>query len=302
MISRILYLKICNLLPSKVREYFESTPFHPFYELHKIADRKAIRSGPPYFPSHDRIIIDITTLCDLHCKDCCRSCGVNQAVSEEHISLDQITKFITESVEYKRKWKDINIEGGEPTLHPQFSEIIELLLNYKNTHSPFTNIIVSTNGFGKEYKELMESLLRKKVDVNNSGKISSQQDFHCGFNFAPCDLEEFMNADFSGGCFLTARYGLGLTMYGYYPHPICGGIDRVFGFDIGRNEMPGSDDQMRDLFAKLCPYCGIFRYMAQQTGKKRYHPWNDHHKGKVSDTWENAYTRYRQKKPDLSLF
>jgi len=258
-----LYMKIRSFLPRRVRETIESLPIHPLYLLHLYKEAKTIRSGPPYYPSHESISIDITTACNLRCVDCNRSCGKNQVETVEHISVDQIEKFIAESITHKRRWKTIYLEGGEPSLHPQFTQIVNLLIQYKLHFSRRTTIKIMTNGFNQRASTIIDWLTRNKVDVYNSRKTSSESQTHYGFNVAPCDLPEFKECDYSGGCFLPAMYGVGLMRNGFYPHPICGGIDRIFGFDIGRKSLPDRHDTMRDQFNILCPLCGLFRYMAQ---------------------------------------
>jgi len=89
----------------------------------KVSIWRILRSGPPYPSRLDRIIIDLTHCCDLSCLDCNRSCGVDQAPAEEFISLDQIRRFVTESIAAGKHWRRIMLEGGEPTLHPQLDEI-----------------------------------------------------------------------------------------------------------------------------------------------------------------------------------
>ena len=76
---RALYVELGKRIPPKIRERLESLPVHPFNLMHRMEVRRAIRSGPPFRPSHKKIIIDITTLCNLHCIDCNRSCGQGQA-------------------------------------------------------------------------------------------------------------------------------------------------------------------------------------------------------------------------------
>jgi molybdenum cofactor biosynthesis enzyme MoaA len=106
--------------------------------------------GPEYKPNHHRIEIDITFKCNLNCFNCNRSC--RQAPSDEAMSVDQIKKFIGESISQIRKWECITIMGGEPTLHPGIFEIIKILLLYCKEHSPETSIRIASNGFARRLK------------------------------------------------------------------------------------------------------------------------------------------------------
>ena len=223
-------------------------------------------------------------------------------MADEHMSLGQIEKFVKESMDHQKKWKEILLEGGEPTLHPRFFDIIDILMRYKKDFSPWTNIKVITNGYGEKVDRILSSLPANEVDVFNSRKRRTLQENHCAFNIAPCDLGEFRPSDFSQGCYLPVFYGLGLTRYGYYPHPICGSIDRVFGFDMGRKKLPTVDDSMEDHFDKFCRLCGFFRFNTLKKKTKNAFDMEKSLRGKVSPTWERAYKGYAEKRPELTLY
>ena len=82
--------------------------------------------GPQYRRSRKFIEIEITYRCNLRCINCDRSC--RQAPTNEQMSVEQIQKFINESVDNNVKWERIRVMGGEPTLHPDIFEILNLLL------------------------------------------------------------------------------------------------------------------------------------------------------------------------------
>lgn len=238
-----LHAKFVRHLPNGLAAFLNGIPFHPLTYYYRQRQRKAIASGPPYYPSHESIIIDITSLCNLNCDDCNRSCGSDQAISDEIFSAEQMKRFISQSIQQKKQWKEIVLEGGEPTLHPFLSDLIDLLLAYKDRHSNRTRIKLLTNGYSSESQKKADELIDKGVVVINSNKQKNSALDHCGFNYAPCDFPEFKTMDFSQGCYLPAMHGLGLTKHGFYPHPVCGGIDRVFGFDIGRKSLPKKGGQ-----------------------------------------------------------
>lgn len=275
------------------------------------------------FKSHPhRIIIDITTSCNLHCIDCNRSCGQNQAPDNEHMSPDQIRKFVNESLEQGRLWygraepttpsqngmkieggdpaiEGLRIEGGEPTMHPRLFEILGILLDYKRKHAPLTNIVLCTNGYS-EHTRLVLIKMPSEITIVDSAKQSIYNSSHCAFNSAPKDDRAFKRHDFSKGCWLPLYYGIGLTRHGYYPHPICGSIDRVLGFNMGLKELPSSDYSWAEFYKRLCPYCGHYYKYAPSgpIGSKG----RVEDRGKMSPSWQTAYSEYRKKKPVLSVF
>lgn len=296
------YMKLAKHLPERFRENVETSSLNPIRLLDRLRIHQSLRSGPPYRPSHRKIILDITASCDLHCVDCNRSCGEGQALSNEHMSVVQIEKFIGESIGQGRRWEEIVLEGGEPTLHPNLPEIIELLLRYKKTFSPRTTVQLLTNGYGNQSRTCGEYLRQRDILVVNTRKTSRVQPHHCAFNIAPCDMPEMGSIDFSQGCFLPACYGLGLTRHGYYPHPICGGIDRVFGFGIGRKKLPAPTDSMQDQFARLCALCGYFRHSFLSNARHADHASRDDARSGISVSWKAAYSRYQKEVPMLELY
>ncbi len=61
--------------------------------------------------------------------DCNRSC--TQLPSKREMPVEDVERFIRESVVNDAKWERIRILGGEPTLHRQIMDIIDSLRAYK---------------------------------------------------------------------------------------------------------------------------------------------------------------------------
>lgn len=230
--------------------------------------------------------IEITTACNLGCFNCDRSSG--QAVSTERMTVAQIRKFVDESIAQNHKWTRIKILGGEPTLHSDLIAILTELKRYKDTVYSGCVIWVYSNGYGAKVDEVIERL-PPWVKIQNTAKESRLQDFSA-YNIAPIDLDEYRDSDFTKACDITEGCGVGLTRYGFY---LCGAgasVDRVFGLDVG---IKCVRDLTRDnLFAQraiLCSRCGhfhTFRAGLQQTSK----------------SWQEAYERYHQRRPELTLY
>ncbi len=238
--------------------------------------------------NHKIIALDITYRCNLKCFNCNRSC--RQAPSNERMAVPQVEKFIRETVDQNRTWKEIKIEGGEPTLHPDFFEIIELLGEFKASRAPDTIISLSTNGYGEQVRSVL-ARLPKDIIVYNSGKDCPVQDEFYAFNLAPMDLDEYRNSDFTRACDIPFYFGIGLSPYGYYPCTVSAGIDRVFGMDIGKKRLPGKDDPMTEHLKAFCKLCGHFipLNLARQ-------------KEVISSTWVSAYAKYHTQSPRLTQY
>jgi len=244
-------------------------------------------------PNPRRLEIDVTYYCNLKCTNCNRSCG--QAPSKEQMSIKQISRFIDECVGSRRQWDSIRVLGGEPSQHPEILEIIEMLRLFRSEHSPQTLITFVTNGLGKKTRKVLAEL-PEDIIIENSAKTSSDQDNFDFFNIAPLDaFSKKKTVDYSKGCWIVEECGIGLTPFGFYPCAISGSIDRILGLDLGKKSLPASDDQMRDLLATFCQYCGHFLNRNVVWRKQGAEP-------KMSPIWQKAYAEYEKKVPKLSLY
>ena len=105
-----------------------------------------IKYGCPYdcglCPDHEQhsclTLLEITERCNLKCPICFAESSPNKGTFR---SLEQI-KFMLDSIVANEKEPDIiQISGGEPTIHPQFFEILDMV-----KASPTKHIMVNTNG------------------------------------------------------------------------------------------------------------------------------------------------------------
>lgn len=240
-------------------------------------------------PNLNKIELEITTFCSLVCFNCDRS--VRQAPSGEYMSFEQIEKFVQESLDLNWQWERITILGGEPTLHPQFFEALEVIKKYKDKN-PSCRVEIATNGYGPKVQELLAKM-PEWVKIRNSAKQSNKQNFS-SYNLAPIDLERYKKANFSKGCWITEACGLGLTRYGYYPCGAGASVDRVFGFNIGFKKL--SDVNRRVLkkqLKQLCRYCGHFKdsFETEKVSEEE-----------MSHSWADAYRAYKIRRSEPTLY
>lgn len=229
--------------------------------------------GRPFERSHRYIELDITYKCNLRCFNCNRSC--TQAPSRAELSVGQIRQFVSDSLQKGYEWKRIRLLGGEPTLHKNFFDIINILLAYKAQYNPKLRIVVCTNGHGTKVNKVL-SKLPEEIIQKNTIKTSNSNLFR-PFNVAPKDTGVHKFSDFSSGCRIIEDCGIGYTPQGYYICAVAGAIDRIFGFDIGRQALPDKKDTLIDHCKTFCPLCGHFGFI-----------WPIK-KPKISPTWQKAY-------------
>jgi hypothetical protein len=247
-----------------------------FWQVLRCQRPVVARFGRPYRCSRRRIEIDITYRCNLRCTNCNRSCG--QAPAAVDMPVSRVAQFLRDSQTAGIRWERIRLLGGEPTLHPDLAAILRLLARYRARHNPRLRLVIGTNGRGRRVRRIV-SRLPSFMTVKNTYKTERARLFR-PFNLAPADLRRYRYADFSSGCRILEDCGLGLTPQGYYPCAIAGGIDRIFGFRLGRKRLPAPEDDMRDLLERFCPLCGHFGF-AWPTKRPR-----------MSVTWRQAYADY----------
>lgn len=118
--------------------------------------------------------INVTNACNLTCGGCNQLCGLFPKEKIWFISLNQLEKSILGFIEYKKQnwgrsdYKEENkfcgLYGGEPTIHPQFDKIIEILYSYEDM--PFC---IYTNG--RTFKNEMNLV---DLTLPTSREISAQ--------------------------------------------------------------------------------------------------------------------------------
>lgn len=268
---------------------------HSLWHIYRASKIAGKLYGYEFLTNLKRIEIDITYNCKLRCPNCARSCS--QAPDVSAMSPKQIDKFVNESLSNQVKWEVIGVLGGEPMLHPELGEILEILVGYKENFSPESVIKITTSGYGKEVKDAISNV-PKGVVVNNTGKKQAYQEKFEPFNMAPIDQWKFFLSDYRNGCSTTTDCGLGLNKYGYYPCGPGGSIDRVMGFDIGLKHLPLSNYEIFPQMETLCRYCGHFcsRHFIPKEERESIIG------SPMSSSWIDAYADFKKIKPNLTEY
>ena len=138
-------------------------------------------SGPPVCV----LLLEITQACNLRCPTCYADAQGHDfmTVDEARQRLDSF--FVTQS-----RLDVLMLSGGEPTIHPQFGDILALALSY-----PVGCVLVNTNGLrlgqrGKLAEALVETLAAHKDRVELYFSFSS---------FRASGHEHFYGRDLAAG-------------------------------------------------------------------------------------------------------
>lgn len=111
-----------------------------------LACNTPIRWGCPYdcgiCPDHEQhgctLIVEVTDNCNLKCPICYAESGPERTF---HRSLKQIEQMLDRAVLNEGEPAVIQLSGGEPTMHPEFFEILELI-----KQRPVQHLLLNTNG------------------------------------------------------------------------------------------------------------------------------------------------------------
>lgn len=251
-------------------------------------------------PNLSRIELEIWTGCNLACPNCDRSAA--QAPAQEGMSVEQVKRFVEESIKSRWQWDRISLLGGEPTLHPNFDQVVAAIKPY-HEKSPKTKIQLFTNGFGRKVRRVV-SRVPPWLTILNSEK-NREAPLFSPCNLAPIDCDFISPGRFRRMCAIASYCGLGLTRYGYYPCGAGGSIDRIFGLDIGLKRLRDvTKTTIIESGLRLCALCGHFRLfdgaLVDHDQRISDAPLGWVQVTVLSPTWITAYERYQRHKPRLS--
>lgn len=259
------------------------------YDFWRISPGVTRVFGPQFRRNRHRIGIALTYACNLRCYNCDESSA--QAPADTQMTVEQMQRYVDEWAAASYRWDLMEIAGGEPTMHKDFFEILDILREYRNRCSPDTRIKVLTNGTGDRVKQMIAQI-PADVEVENSDKEGKRQAElrHATFNLTPEEVPGYSNVDYRNACEWTERCGTGLGPTGYYHCPVAAGMDRIFEWNIGRQSLPSEDDDMEDLAERFCSKCGYF--LKELEYKKPLG------KQLTSPAWQQAYDDYRTRQAD----
>lgn len=112
--------------------------------------------------------ISINNTCNNNCSYCFQSL-YNNTAEKKYISLEHYEKILTflkdSPIEH------INILGGEPTLHPQLLDIIDLTTKYDFSYLLITNLLVEDENFFKKILDKKPKILINGTHYNNTKEL-----------------------------------------------------------------------------------------------------------------------------------
>ena len=263
--------------------------------------------------------LDIVSFCNLNCYSCNRFMDVFPV--KDMMTVEQVKFFVDESIELDWPWRELRIMGGEPSIHPQFKEILDEMMRLKRFKTSIL-IKVITNGTGKKVQErlklvppefpVMNSMERydtTHMELNSTTKKHVIPDFGNMWQ-APIDrlpqkpsstvegfipstkIKEFdENTVYS--CQVHQTCGLGISHNGILPCGCGNAIGRVVGLDFYFKSLKEvTIEECHKRLEILCGLCGRnLNYTIPVRDNMEQSPF-----------WEEAFEEYRKEVPKLPLY
>lgn len=218
-----------------------------------------------------RWLIPIPNSCNLACGSCAQLCGHFPQNKIWYLTPDQINEAIEQIKPYtnaEKGWNEVTIFGGEPTVHPLWDQILELLYS----HAPM-QFRVNTNGRLGQFPFQRDRNITYYVD-----KHSPEQLFTMTFAAAkdcipdkaddPAYFWELAKKD----CPIWATEGAMIYNGKAYFCEHAAAMDWLWfdgenGWDIeeGKNPFERTEEEIEQQAHKFCQHCGwCLREMGSQ--------------------------------------
>jgi len=197
------------------------------------------------------IEIDITNACLYNCTHCTRAVG--------HFNRPYFAdlKFVEKALKSLEGWKgNVGCIGGEPTLHPQFSEICELYRKY----IPRKKCGLFTCG-GPKYEKYGDIIYKTFgiINYNEHKKPSFHQPMMVASQEVITDKE--LRDELIDNCWLQQTWSAAITIKGCFFCEVAATFDLLFDGPGGYPVEPGwwkrSVEQFNDQKERYCKLCSI---------------------------------------------
>lgn len=213
-------------------------------------------------------------------------------VKKATMNMRQIHAFIDEMVTKNAYLGRIRFVGGEPTLHPKFEEIVELMHETLVQTGHVHALELVTNGSKPDIHNKMKKLMRVRV----SGEKQKESSHVANLAATPNSL------GYEGTmCNAPWHCGFSLNYYGYFPCSSGAGLARLHDWmQYQRLELPmdGVKETWKDL-QSLCNFC----YHGLKDEDKVRCGTSLHHLNRPSDeTWRSLSPWMNGKQPNWNIY
>lgn len=226
--------------------------------------------------------LHVTYRCNLRCSHCHNL--ISAAPCNEDMPVSWLYKMLNDSVHLKYPWEWLVIHGGEPTLHPDFTEICKMLAHYKQIANPSVELKLSTNGVGDAVMDGIKTAKEYGIEIYNSDKgVPDYKPPHAAVLSSPMDCGEHYNE----GCYQSSECGICYTPRGFYECSPAGAAWRLFHYEPVCVDLKDvTAEKMAEAFKEHCRHCGY----ARNEGKRE---WVMNSDAPITATWQKAIDEYK---------
>lgn len=239
-----------------------------------------------FIPTSGKAELHITYRCNLSCVNCNRFSQIENEHSPD-MTIDDVKDFFRQCIELE--WKpSILIIGGEPTMHPNFEEIIKMSREFVGDGL----VQVWTNGRDREMVEHIRKNYNASVP-EETFKAKSRIDFPWDdYYISPADYGIERQKCWQHGSEIC---GISVDSQGYMPCAVGGMIDGILKLGLRTKRLADLFDNEinAEITKKMCHHCGAC--LTQLLGGKEKDDWrafvNSQPKrfgSRMSPTWMKA--------------
>ena len=253
-----------------------------------------------FLPRMPHLKIDVTYRCDRGCTNCNRATHLCPSSKKEDLSPKQIKDMLNDCVKFGKSWTRITLTGGEPTMHDDFEEIVDILMEYKKKHNPECRVGTYTYHHPKFYYKIENVMKKYPSQMHNGVYLKDNTGFEVkdtmkqkarvhriAYFMAPIDINpsKYNKDHLYHGCNDGARLcGIGYDTKGFWVCPISAAIARVFQLDTSiKTVRELTVKKLIDQYKTFCPLCGCYAYYKANVDKDL-----------ISPTWAKAIKAYNE--------
>jgi hypothetical protein len=197
--------------------------------------------------------IEVTNSCSLQCSQCTRFVGHHK--KPFFMDLATVEKAIKSLQGYPGH---IGIMGGEPTMHPQFKEICQLMQKYVMDRRQRS---LWTNGLKwQAYKEIIEQTFDPDRIIYNDHK-DKEVGYHQPLLIAAEEIldDRELMWRLIGNCWVQWRWGAAITPKGGFFCEVAAAQDYLFngpgGYPLEKGWWDKNPNEFVDQVKRYCPRC-----------------------------------------------
>lgn len=214
------------------------------------------------------IHIEVTNACNLQCANCTRYVGHHR--TPYFMTLDEVRRSIGSLVNFPG---NVGIMGGEPTLHPEFSEILNILVELI---PDISRRGLWTDGYKYEkYREQIEATFLPENIVYNSHDVDVE-DNHQPLLVHPNDIgmDPSEHAKYVENCWIQKRWSASITPKGGFFCEVAAAQDMLFngpgGYEIENNWWNKKPKDFADQVKRYCKNCSACVPMAKVSAHEKF--------------------------------